>query len=247
MSRDIRLLGIRVTAQGFDEAMERLLEASASRVSFRAHFCTVHSLVDATADPLLADVFAGASMVCTDGMPLVWLARRSGARAERVAGPDTMLAVCDRGRSLGLRHYFLGGANGVAEALAERLTRRFPGLEVAGTHTPPFRAMTGPELEALHSEILESQANVVWIGLGAPKQEFFAATLASAMPSLVILPVGAAFDIHAGRIRRAPRWMQRAGMEWLFRLAMEPRRLARRYIVTNARFGWLVLRERLRR
>jgi N-acetylglucosaminyldiphosphoundecaprenol N-acetyl-beta-D-mannosaminyltransferase len=186
-------------------------------------------------------------MVCTDGMPLVWLARRQGATAERVAGPDVMPALCDKGRSIGLRHFLVGGAESVADALAGRLTSRFPGLEVVGVVTPPFRDMTAGELTALHAQIVESRANVVWIGLGAPKQELFAAELQAAVPSIVVLPVGAAFDFHTGRVRRAPRWMQRTGLEWLFRLAMEPRRLAGRYIGTNLRFGWLVLRDGLRR
>lgn len=246
MSGDVRLLGVRVTAQKFDEAVERLLEAATSRASFRAHFATVHSLVEATSNAQLAAVFDSASMVCTDGMPLVWLARRQGATAERVAGPDTMPAVCDRGRSIGLRHFLLGGAEGVAQELAARLTQRFPGLEVTGTVTPPFRSMTEAELTALHEQIVESRANVVWIGLGAPKQEFFAAELQTAVPSVIVLPVGAAFDFQAGRVRRAPAWMQRLGLEWLFRLAMEPRRLAGRYIGTNLRFAYLVVRDRLR-
>jgi N-acetylglucosaminyldiphosphoundecaprenol N-acetyl-beta-D-mannosaminyltransferase len=246
MIGEIRLLGIRVTTQRFDEAVERLAEAAAGRVSLRAHFCTVHSLVEATGNHALAEVFESATMVCTDGMPLVWLARRTGVVAERVAGPDTMLALCDRGRSLGLRHYFVGGGDGVAQELANRLSRRFRGLEVAGTNSPPFRAMTASENDDLRRSIVESRANIVWIGLGAPKQDFFAAELQAGVPSVVILPVGAAFDFHAGRVRRAPRWMQRFGLEWLFRLAMEPRRLAGRYVGTNLRFILLVVHDWLR-
>ena len=147
---------------------------------------------------------------------------------------------------MGLRHFLVGGADGVVEVLAARLTWRFPGLEVVGTMTPPFREMTRGELTGLHAQIVESRANVVWIGLGAPKQELFAAELQAAVPSIVALPVGAAFDFHAGRVRRAPRWMQRLGLEWLFRLAMEPRRLASRYIGTNARFAWLLAKEQIR-
>jgi N-acetylglucosaminyldiphosphoundecaprenol N-acetyl-beta-D-mannosaminyltransferase len=247
MSGDIQLLGVRVTAQRFDEAIDRLLKAAASRVSFRAHFCTVHSLVEATSNAALARAFATASMVCTDGMPLVWLARRASSGAERVAGPDVLPELCDKGRAVGLRHFFVGGAEGVAAALAGRLGRRFPGLIVAGTFTPPFRAMTVAELGSLHDLIRASQAHVVWIGLGAPKQELFAVDLHAAIPSIVVLPVGAAFDFHAGRIRRAPKWMRRFGLEWLFRLAMEPRRLAGRYIATNASFVYLVAREWLKR
>jgi N-acetylglucosaminyldiphosphoundecaprenol N-acetyl-beta-D-mannosaminyltransferase len=237
-----------VTAQTFDEAIERILVAANRRVQFRAHFCTVHSLVEASKDQALAQVFQSASMVCTDGMPVVWLARRRGGpTAERVAGPDAMLAVCDRGRAHGLRHFFLGGTPGTAETLARRLARRYPGLDVAGSFAPPFRVMTAAEIVALAQQIAATGAHIVWIGLGSPKQEFFAANEGRRFGSAVVMPVGAAFDFHAGRLPRAPRWMQRLGLEWLFRLLSEPRRLAGRYLVTNTRFIYLVAREELRR
>lgn len=241
----VHLLGVPVNAQRFDEALGRLLEHASTRTSFRAHFATVHSLVEATQNAALEEAFGSASMVCTDGMPLVWLARRRGHPAERVAGPDMIQAVCDRGRQAGIRHFFIGGGEGVAQALAERLARQFPGLDVAGTYTPPFRSMTEGELADLRRQLVYSRAQIAWIGLGAPKQELFAAELSVTVPGVVILPVGAAFDFHSGRVRRAPRWMRRAGLEWLFRLSQEPGRLWRRYLATNARFIWLVAREEL--
>lgn len=241
------ILGVSLTAQRFDDAIEAILRAAEARASFRAHFCTVHSLVEATRNPPLAVVFETADMVCTDGMPLVWLARRAGAVAERVAGPDVMLAVCDRGRQIGLRHYFVGGRQGVAPRLVERLRSQFPSLLVAGISTPPFRAMTQEERTDLEAAIRACNANIVWIGLGAPKQELFAAELQAALASVVVLPVGAAFDFHALLVRRAPGWMQRLGLEWLFRLAMEPRRLAGRYLRTNLRFVWLLARDVVQR
>lgn len=244
----IRILGIPVTAQTFEEALDRLLAAAATGQGMRAHFMTVHSLVEATSNPALAGAFESASMVCTDGMPLVWVARRRGAPdATRVAGPDTMLALCDRGRKAGLRHYFLGGAPGVAEELAGRLTARYPGLAVAGTGSPPFRSLTSSENADLVAGIDASGAQVLWIGLGSPKQELWAAQHEGLLKAMVILPVGAAFDYHSGRLRRAPVWMRRIGLEWLFRLAMEPRRLWRRYLTTNVRFAWLLMREALSR
>jgi N-acetylglucosaminyldiphosphoundecaprenol N-acetyl-beta-D-mannosaminyltransferase len=243
--KELRILGIRLTAQSFEEATGRILAAAESHdAAFRGHFCTVHSLVEATSNEALASAFESASMVCTDGMPLVWLARRRGfPRAERCAGPDVMLSVCDRGRASGLRHFLLGGAPGVADEAARRLTSRLPGLRVVGTASPPFRALTEDELDALASEVTRSGANVVWIGLGAPKQELFAADQAGRFGSVAVLPVGAAFDFYAGRVRRAPGWLRRLGLEWLVRLSMEPRRLWRRYLITNARFVWLLLRE----
>ena len=183
-------------------------------------------------------------MVAMDGVPLVWVARRRGAvAAERVCGPDVMLTVCDRGRELGLRHYFLGGRPGVPEALRDRLTERFPGLLVVGAESPPFRALSAEEDAALVDRINDAAPHVLWIGLGSPKQEFWAADHEGALQAPLLLPVGAAFDFHSGNLRRAPRWMQRVGLEWLFRVAMEPRRLAGRYLTTNARFAAGVLRE----
>jgi N-acetylglucosaminyldiphosphoundecaprenol N-acetyl-beta-D-mannosaminyltransferase len=245
--KELRILGIRMTAQTFEQATDRILAAAESHdTALRAHFCTVHSLVEATSNEALANAFESASMVCTDGMPLVWLARRRGfPRAERCAGPDVMLSVCDRGRASGLRHFLLGGPPGVADEAARRLTSRLPGLRVVGTASPPFRVLTEDELDGLASEVTTSGANVVWIGLGAPKQELFAADQARRFGAVAVLPVGAAFDFYANRVRRAPAWMRRLGIEWLFRLSMEPRRLWRRYLITNTRFVWLLLREAL--
>jgi N-acetylglucosaminyldiphosphoundecaprenol N-acetyl-beta-D-mannosaminyltransferase len=245
---DLQLLGVRVTAQTFEEAIGRIVAAAVDGQPFRAHFCTVHSLVEATSNRALAGAFETASMVCTDGMPLVWLARHRGfVPAERCAGPDVMLAVCDRGRALGLRHFLLGGAPGTAEAVATRLGKRLPGLHVSGMASPPFRPMTDAELDALADQVRASGADVLWIGLGAPKQDLFAADQGERFGPVVLLPVGAAFDFHAGRVRRAPASMRRLGLEWLFRLAIEPGRLWRRYLITNIRFVWLVLKEELDR
>jgi N-acetylglucosaminyldiphosphoundecaprenol N-acetyl-beta-D-mannosaminyltransferase len=240
----VDLLGIRVTAQRYAEAIDSLLAAARDRRPFRAHFATVHSLVEATGSEPLETVFGSADMVAADGVPLVWLSRRRGAPwAERVCGPDVMLTLCDRGRDLGLQHYFVGGRPGIPEAMAERLIGLFPGLAVVGTVSPPFRSMDGAEDAALVDTINAAAPDVVWIGLGSPKQEFWAADHAGRLTASLILPVGAAFDFHGGRLRRAPRWMQRAGLEWLFRLASEPRRLVRRYVTTNARFAILVARD----
>jgi N-acetylglucosaminyldiphosphoundecaprenol N-acetyl-beta-D-mannosaminyltransferase len=244
---EVRVLGVPLTAQTYASGTSRLIEAAASHEPLRAHFCTVHSLVEASRDPALLGVFESADMVAMDGVPLVWVARHRGRRsAERVCGPDTMLTVCDEGRRSGLRHFLLGGAPGVAETLADRLSTQFPGLTIVGTLSPPFRALTDAEDAALVAEVNATSPDVVWIGLGSPKQEFWAASHAAAIPA-VLLPVGAAFDFHSGRIRRAPRWMQRTGLEWLFRLAMDPRRLLGRYVVTNSKFVVGIAREEVAR
>jgi N-acetylglucosaminyldiphosphoundecaprenol N-acetyl-beta-D-mannosaminyltransferase len=158
-----------------------------------------------------------------------------------------MLTLCDRGRALGLRHYFLGGAPGTAELLKTVLERRLPGLDVVGTASPPFRKLTELEDRAIVEAVSAAKPHVVWVGLGSPKQDLWAAEHEGQLESPLILPVGAAFDFHSGRVRRAPRWMRRVGLEWLFRLLMEPRRLVRRYLVTNSLFVALVVQEEWRR
>jgi N-acetylglucosaminyldiphosphoundecaprenol N-acetyl-beta-D-mannosaminyltransferase len=243
----VAILGVPVRAQRFAAAVDELLGAVVARRRIRAHFATVHSLVAASRDAVLMEVFKSAEMVCADGMPLVWVSRLRGAPAERVCGPDMMLALADRGRDIGLRHFFLGGAPGTPNALAHELDRRFPGLAVAGGYVPPFgplSELSGPELV---ERINAAHPDVVWVGLGAPKQELWAAEHRDSINAPLLLPVGAAFDFHSGRRRRAPRWLQRLGLDWAFSLASEPRRLGPRYWTTNVRFLWLVARETFRR
>ena len=242
------VLGTQLAVLDLGAAVDRLLDAARAGTRLRAHFCNVHSLVEASGNAELAAVFASAGIVAMDGMPLVWVARLRGQRAaERVCGPDVMLALCDRGRAVGLRHFFVGGQPGVPELLAGRLIDRCPGLQVVGTASPPFRAPSAEEDRELVDRINSAAPDVVWIGLGSPKQEIWAAEHESRLHSPLILPVGAAFDFYSGRVRRAPRWMQRVGLEWLFRLAAEPRRLWRRYAATNGRFAYLIVREEVAR
>jgi N-acetylglucosaminyldiphosphoundecaprenol N-acetyl-beta-D-mannosaminyltransferase len=243
----VEILGVLVAAQRYAPAIEALLSASQSGGPRRAHFATVHSVVESRTSPPLREAFRSAWMVCTDGVPLVWVARLRGVAAERVCGPDVMLSLCDRGRELGLRHYFLGGAPGTAERLAARLSARFPGLQVVGTAAPPFRHLTEAEDQATVAAINAAHPDVLWVGLGSPKQELWAAAHQARLSSHLVLPVGAAFDFHSGQLRRAPLWMRGAGLEWLFRFASEPRRLFKRYLVTNTRFLLLVTREEWRR
>jgi N-acetylglucosaminyldiphosphoundecaprenol N-acetyl-beta-D-mannosaminyltransferase len=244
----VRILGVGVRAQSYDDAITELLSAVRQHRKLRAHFATVHSVVEADKDHRLMAAFESADMVCADGVPLVWVSRLRGAQAaERVCGPDVMLTLSDRGRDLGLRHYYVGGAPGTARQLADRLTKRFPGLLIAGTAAPPFRPPTKDEDQALVRAINEAAPDVVWVGLGSPKQELWAASHAEGLDASLVLPVGAAFDCHSGRLRRAPVVVRRIGMEWLFRLAMEPRRLFRRYFMTNARFLAGLVTEELRR
>jgi N-acetylglucosaminyldiphosphoundecaprenol N-acetyl-beta-D-mannosaminyltransferase len=152
-----------------------------------------------------------------------------------------MLAACQRSIEKGYRHFFYGGAPGVAEILATRLHARFPTLQVVGLNTPPFRPLTPAEDRTVVVRINTAQPDIVWVGLSTPKQEHWMASHIGRLQAPVLIGVGAAFDFHAGLKRQAPRWIQRSGLEWLFRLVMEPRRLWRRYLITNPGFLWQIL------
>lgn len=236
------VLGVGISALTLESARDRVLQARHGSPLGYVCICTVHGVSEACADPGFRRILNRSRLTTPDGMPLVWLGPRG---VSRVYGPDLMLAVCDAGRATGLRHYFYGGADGVAPALAQTLATRFPGLIVAGTFTPPFRALRAEEEASFHRDVERSRPDVVWVGLGTPKQERFMAAQAPMLAAGLMIGVGAAFDFHTGRVRQAPRWMQRSGLEWLFRLAMEPRRLGPRYLTTNPVFCLRVAAERL--
>ncbi len=199
--------------------------------------CTVHTIMECRRSPALRRLVNGDGLATPDGMPLVWLNRLHGFRASgRVYGPDLMLALCGRSAETGHRHFFYGGRPGVAATLVDRLRARCPGLHVAGVHTPPFRAAGERETPETLEAINAARPDVVWVGLGTPKQDYWVAQHRDALHAAAIIAVGAAFDFHAGLLAQAPRWMQRSGLEWAFRLAHEPRRLAFRYLVYNPLF-----------
>jgi N-acetylglucosaminyldiphosphoundecaprenol N-acetyl-beta-D-mannosaminyltransferase len=243
--RGVDILGVEINAMTMPLALELVEEAVQTRRQLQFAFCTVHTLVESQDDPDLASA-VNHSIACPDGMPLVWLCRLKGAKwTHRVYGPDTTLALCEYGVSRGWKHYFYGSTEETVKALADSLTQRFPGLQVAGYYSPPFRQLSAEEDAAIVDQINESGADLVWVGLGMPKQELWMAEHAPLLKAPVVLAVGAAFDFHSGVKRQAPRWMQRSGLEWLFRLTQEPRRLWRRYLICNSRFLWLLLREQL--
>jgi N-acetylglucosaminyldiphosphoundecaprenol N-acetyl-beta-D-mannosaminyltransferase len=236
------VLGVGVSALTLDRARDLVL--GARRATQLGYVClgTAHGLSEARTDPEFRKILNDSLLTTPDGMPLVWLAHRHGHHeVTRVYGPDLILAACDAGRATGLTHYFLGGAPGVAEALREKLIARFPGLQVAGTFTPPFRPLNEQELAALRADVATKKPDVIWVGLGTPKQERFMAAHWRELDAGLLVGVGAAFDFHSGRVRQAPRWVQRSGFEWLFRLGTEPRRLGPRYLKTNPLFALRIL------
>jgi N-acetylglucosaminyldiphosphoundecaprenol N-acetyl-beta-D-mannosaminyltransferase len=231
------VLGTGVSALSLDEARDLVLGARGQRrLGYICH-ATAYGVNAARSDPDFRAALNHSWLTHPDGMPLVWLGRWHGHKQiTRVYGPDLMLAVCDAGRATQLKHFFYGGAPGVADQLKAGLTGRFPGLAVVDTWTPPFRALTAGEFAGLQAAIAAAQPDIVWVGLSSPAQEKF---MAAAWPSLeagVLIGVGAAFDFLSGRVPQAPRWMQRSGLEWLFRLGTEPRRLWPRYLIHNPLF-----------
>jgi N-acetylglucosaminyldiphosphoundecaprenol N-acetyl-beta-D-mannosaminyltransferase len=194
--------------------------------------------------PELKELHYEADLVVPDGMPLVWIGklRRYGAELGRVAGADLVDAICAASLEEGGSHYFYGGKPGVAEQMARRLSQKYPGLQVAGVHSPEMREI-GPDFE-IDSQVAreldairDSHAGYVWIGMSSPKQEYFMAKAVPIVGRGVFFGVGAAFDFHSGAIKRAPKWMRNNGLEWLHRLYSEPRRLWRRYLVLVPRFA----------
>jgi N-acetylglucosaminyldiphosphoundecaprenol N-acetyl-beta-D-mannosaminyltransferase len=236
------VLGVGVSALTLGQARDLIVGAGGARGAGYVCLCTVNGLAEARRDPEFRRIFNESWLTTPDGMPLVWM---GPAGVERVYGPDLLLAVCDAGRARGLRHFFYGGKPGVAQELAARLAARFPGLLVAGTFTPPFRELTPAEMDGLRSEVARAKPDIIWVGLGTPKQERFMAGPGRSLDAALLVGVGAAFDFHSGRVAQAPRWIQRGGLEWAFRLCTEPRRLGPRYLVTNSLFLLRVAAQKL--
>lgn len=241
------VLGVRVDAVQIADVVGQMEQWIERRDACRYIAVTgMHGVTEARNNPLFRGVLNAADLVVPDGMPLVWLGRRQGhVLRRRVYGPELMLAFCSATRAKGLRHFFYGGAPGVAEALAGRLAREFPGLQVAGTLTPPFRPLTSEEDAACVEEINRAAPDVVWVGLSTPKQERWMHEHRHALRAPVLVGVGAAFDLHTGRLKQAPAWMREHGLEWFYRLVREPRRLWRRYLIHGSQFVFFVTLERL--
>ena len=240
------VLGVGISALNIPLAAEQAFEA-VKRDGFGG-FVTVtgvHGVIESQKDDELRRIHNRSFLSTPDGMPMVWMSRWSGhEEVDRVYGPDLMLEVFRRSESSGEGHYLFGGGDGVGDLLAEKLREQFPKVRIVGTMTPPFRPLTDEEDDALAAEIREKKPHFFWVGLSTPKQEKFMHAFLKKYPDLLdgagngmlMFGVGAAFDFHAGLLKQAPRWMQRSGLEWFFRVCMEPRRLWRRYAVSNTTF-----------
>jgi N-acetylglucosaminyldiphosphoundecaprenol N-acetyl-beta-D-mannosaminyltransferase len=241
----VNVLGVGVSAINLERALSLIDRWVREGDRRYVCVCTVHGVMECQRSESLRGLVNGAGMVTPDGMPLVWLGRRAHPEVDRVYGPDLMLAELERSQVSGHRHFFYGGGPGVAEELATRMRARFPGLSVVGTHSPPFAPLEELCTPATADLINAARPDVVWVGIGSPKQDLWMGRMRPLLEAPVLIGVGAAFDFHTGRVRQAPRWMQRAGLEWLFRLAMEPRRLWRRYALYNSWFLWALALQRL--
>jgi N-acetylglucosaminyldiphosphoundecaprenol N-acetyl-beta-D-mannosaminyltransferase len=242
------ILGTPISLVTMDQVIGLLAKWTSDRSDRYIVFRDVHGVVRARTDAQLNKSHQDADIVAPDGMPLVWAMRAGGHDSvRRVCGPDMLPAVCEYGVPLGWRHYFYGGAPGVADKLATELTKRFAGLIVAGINSPPFRLLTSEEDSSVCAEIRRARPDLIWVGLGTPKQEIWMAEHRGQFGGVTMLGIGAAFDIHAKLVKRAPKWMQGRGLEWLHRLLSEPRRLWRRYIVLAPQFVMLAASEDIRR
>ena len=234
MTERVNILGVGVSAVNMAQALAVIDGWVEHREKQYVCVCPVHSIMECRRKEEVRRIFNSAGMVTPDGMPVVWVARWSGhPNVSRVYGPDLMLAELERVRH---RHFFYGGGPGVAHKLADAMRKRFPNLDVAGTFEPPFAPLDQLCTPEAAQVINEARPEVVWVGMSSPKQDEWMARMRPMLEAPVLIAVGAAFDFHTGTVRQAPRWMQRSGLEWLFRLAVQPRRLWRRYLVDNPWF-----------
>jgi N-acetylglucosaminyldiphosphoundecaprenol N-acetyl-beta-D-mannosaminyltransferase len=240
-----RILGLRVDATSYAESLEAIVGLAAAGAGGMVCHANVHMAMEAFDDAELRRRLNAAERLTPDGVPLVWALRRLGLRkAGRVYGPTLMSLLCRRAEADGLAVGFYGGHPEVLDALVASLTRRFPRLRIAFVFSPPFRPLTAEEDRDVTEAIEASGARILFVGLGCPKQERWMAAHRQTL-RCVLLGVGAAFSLLAGAKPQAPRWMQRVGLEWLFRLSVEPRRLWRRYLIQNPRFVWHFARQLL--
>lgn len=199
----------------------------------------VHSVMEGFRDPDLRKILNNSFMTTPDGMPLVWIGRLRGRRdMDRVYGPDFLLAMCRLSIARKYRNFFYGGGPGIAERLSARLKERFPGLDVVGTYTPPFRPLSDGEEQELARQVDEAKPDIFWVGLGSPKQERFMALHCGSLSCSLMVGVGAAFDFHSGAIKEAPLWLHKTGLQWMYRISQEPRRLWLRYLTCVPSFLW---------
>lgn len=249
--KSISIIGLPVAVTTYAGAVDWILEhADRADQAYAVEAANTHVAALARSDRAFGDTMGKFDLICPDGMPLVWVLNSRLPQAEkltdRVYGPTLMLRTLEATNELPgqFRHFLLGGKQSTLDSLTRNFAERFPGATIAGVHSPPFGEWPEDEFDTIISKIRESGANLVWVGLGCPKQEHWIARNKHRLPPAVYFGIGAAFAFHAGEVRQAPMFFQRLGMEWAYRVAMEPRRLFRRYFTYNSLFLYHLLRDR---
>ncbi|HEV2486815.1 MAG TPA: WecB/TagA/CpsF family glycosyltransferase [Terracidiphilus sp.] len=233
------VLGVRISVVDMNLAVNRSDQWIANGDPGYACVTGVHGVMEAQSDPGFLRILNHAAINTPDGMPMVWVGWLQGHQImDRVYGPDFMAAMCQLSVERGYRNFFYGGKPGVAELLSKSLQSKFPGLQVVGTYTPPFRALNPEEEEELVAQVHRSSPHILWVGLGTPKQERFMAHYFRQLQVPLLVGVGAAFDFHTGRLHESSNWVKRAGLQWMHRLMQDPKRLWRRYLRSNPAFLW---------
>jgi N-acetylglucosaminyldiphosphoundecaprenol N-acetyl-beta-D-mannosaminyltransferase len=232
----VNVLGVGISVLNLETAREAMVEAIQRKRKGYICITGVHGVSESQADPVFRGILNRAFLCTPDGMPMVWMGKLQGCRGMgRVYGPDLMLRMCGAGAG-SFRHFLYGGAPGVAEQLKQQLESRFPELRRVGCYSPPFRRLNSGEEAELGLRVLETKPDIMWVGLSTPKQEKFMAEYLEKLDVTLMVGVGAAFDFHSGRVKQAPLWMQRSGLEWFYRVCQEPRRLGMRYLKNNPLF-----------
>lgn len=246
-----RVVAVGISKTSYGEVVALCRDWAAERrvapISRARYICvtSVHGVIMAQDDPEVAKYLNEADIATPDGMPVVWALRSFGhSQQQRVYGPTLMLEICRSAEQNGDRIFLYGGRQDTLPLLVDSLLDKFPRLRIAGSYSPPFRPLTAEEDQAVCDSIAESQADIVFVGISTPKQERWMYEHRGCFPGVTLIGVGAAFDFHAGRTKQAPSWMQRNGLEWLFRLSSEPGRLWRRYLLITPRFIPLWARQR---
>jgi len=238
----VSILGVGVHALSMLQSLKVAAAWIQTRQPGYICFTPAHALMDCYDHPEIRQIYNNSGLTTPDGMPIVWLLRWYGHRnVERVYGPDFLLEMCKYSLAKGYRHFFYGSTIEVLDNLKKSITERYPDLKIVGFESPPFRSLSEEEEIKLIKRIHDAAPDILWVGLGSPKQEIWMSKFINRLNVPVLAGVGAAFDFLSGNKPQAPRWMQRIGLEWFFRLVTEPRRLWRRYLLQYPRFIFLVV------
>ena len=237
INNSINVLGVGVSKIDMNLAVKTINEIIDTNSKGYVCVTGVHGIMEAQKNPSFRTILNSSNLCTPDGMPLVWVGWLKGVKyMDRVYGPDLMFALCEESIRKKYTHFLFGGDEGIAPLLKQNLVNKFPGLNIVGTYTPPFRPLNQKEEIKLDSMIKELQPDIFWVGLSTPKQEIFMNKYLEKLQTKIMIGVGAAFDFHTGRKKQAPKWIQRSGLEWAFRLKEEPQRLWKRYFYNNPAF-----------